>query len=154
MRQHKQVALSLERQHLKHIKSYYRTIAEINLRLGNIHRSIEYKIDKQKYQYATEYVNQYISYTTVWNIKFVYNFENPEVALLQIFHLEYIFEHEPKNSFITERKQLEEQRKQFSEVNPYKEEQIRSRKQEMLNYIKRRSEQSSKIINIQKPEAK
>lgn len=150
MRQHKQVALSLERQHLKHIKSYYRTIAEINLRLGNIHRSIEYKIDKQKYQYATEYVNQYISYTTVWNIKFVYNLENPEVALLQIFHLEYIFEHEPKNSFITERKQLEEQRKQFSEVNPYKEEQIRSRKQEMLNYIKRRSEQSSKIINIQK----
>lgn len=151
MRQNKQVALSLERQHLKHVKSYYRTIAEINLCLGNIHRSIERRIDKQKYQHITEYVNQYISYTNVWNIKFVYNLENPEVALLQFFHLDYIFEHEPENRFREERMLLEEQRKLFAEVNPYKEEHIRSRKQAMLDYIRNHAEQSTKADGTAEP---
>lgn len=120
MKQHKQVALSLERQHLKYVKSYYKTLADINMCLGNIHRSIQPRIDKQKYRYATEYVNQYISYTNVWNIKFVYNLENPEVALLQIFHLDYIFEHEPENRFATERKLLEEQKERFLQSIPIK----------------------------------
>jgi len=152
MKQHKQVALSLERQHLKYVKSYYKTLADINMCLGNIHRSIQPRIDKQKYRYTTEYVNQYISYTNVWNIKFVYNLENPEVALLQIFHLDYIFEHEPENRFATERKLLEEQKERFFTVNPYKAEQIQSRKQEMLDYIKNRSEPSAS--EHEKPEAK
>lgn len=149
MKQDKQVTLSLEQQHIKHVKSYYRTLAEINLCLGNIHRNIERRIQKQKYRYATEYVNQYISYTSVWNIKFVYNLENPEVALLQFFHLDYIFEHEPKNRFKSERLQLEEQRKLFSTVNPFKEEQIQLRKQQMLHFIKERSKKSTKSEKLE-----
>lgn len=141
MKDNKQVAMSLERQHIKYVKHFYRTLAEINLNLATIHKSIERRINKKKYQYATEYVNQYISYTSVWNVKFVYNLENPEVALLQIFHLDYIFEKEPKNHFKKERRLLQEQKEIFAQVNPFKEEQIALRKQAMLEYIEEKSKQ-------------
>lgn len=135
MEQNSELAKILERQHIKHVKHFYRSIAEINLELGSIHRSIEHCIDLEKYQSITEYVNQYISYTTVWNVKFVYNLESPEVALLQIFHLDYIFSHEPKRLFRKERRIFDEQKELFKELKPFKEEHIQLRKQKMLEYI-------------------
>lgn len=147
MKEHKEVAKSLEHQHIKYVKHFYRTLAEINIKLANIHKSIEHRIDKQKYRYATEYVNQFISYTTVWNIKFVYNLENPEVVLLQIFHLDYIFEREAKNQFKLERQQFEEQKKLFSQINPFKEEQMTSRKQKMFDYIAQQEKENPTILH-------
>lgn len=141
MKQNKQVAMSLERQHIKHVKHYYRTLAEINMNLANIHKSIERRVNKKKYQFASDYVNQFISYTSVWNVKFVYNLENPEVALLQIFHLDYIFEQEPNNRFKRERRLFQEQKEIFDQVNPFKEEHIASRKQRMLDYIEEQTKQ-------------
>lgn len=135
MEQNREVAKILERQHIKHVKHFYRSIAEINLELGNIHREIEKFIDKEKYQLITDYVDQYVSYTSVWNVKFVYNLESPEVALLQIFHLDYIFSNEPKNLFRKERNIFIEQKKLFNNLKPFKEEHIQIRKQKMLDYI-------------------
>ncbi len=112
----KYVVKSLEQLHIKHVRHFYRSIAEINLELAKIHKSIEVKIDKQNYRLVTEYINQFISYTSVWNVKFVYNLESPEVAMLQIFHLEYIFEHEPTRRFKRERAALEEQKEKFTSI--------------------------------------
>ncbi len=135
MEQNREVAKILERQHIKHVKHFYRSIAEINLELANIHRAIEHFIDKKKYQSITDYVNQYISYTSVWNVKFVYNLESPEVALLQIFHLDYIFSNEPKIRFKKERNIFIEQKNLFNNLKPFKEEHVQMRKQKMLDYI-------------------
>lgn len=131
----RQVAMSLERQHIKHVRHYYRTIAEINVELAKLHKDIEITINKDKYKFASEFVNQYISYTTIWNVKFVYNLESPEVALLQIFHLEYIFDHEPESSFAKERRLFVEQKELFLKLKPYQDDHIAMRKQNMLQFI-------------------
>ncbi len=144
MKGDRQVAMSLERQHIKHVRHYYRTIAEINVELAKLHKIIEVDINKEKYKFASEYVNQYVSYTSIWNVKFVYNLESPEVALLQIFHLDYIFDHEPENLFIKERKMLLEQKEQFFKLKPYQEEHIELRKQNMLQFI----EEKENPINL------
>ncbi|SOC10852.1 hypothetical protein SAMN05880501_10647 [Ureibacillus xyleni] len=135
MYQNRQVALSLERQHNKKIRHYYRVLADINLELAKLHKNIEVKINKEAYKHITEFVNQYISYTTVWNIKFIYNLESPEVALMQIFHLEYIFRHEPEARFMKERRILQEQKERFDSLKPYTKEHVQLRKQRMVEYL-------------------
>lgn len=102
----KHAAQSMEQQHLKSVRKYYLSIADVNIKLSKIHQQIKPAIDLNKYKHATDYIHQYISYTTVWQLKFVANIESPEVALLQIFHLTYIFEHEPAHLFLKEREEL------------------------------------------------
>ena len=129
------VAKMQERQHTKKSRQVYHTLAELNLSLNAIHKSISHYIDHDKYKYATEYVNQFISYTTIWNLKFIYNLENPEVTLLQIFHLTYIFENEPESKFTKERYELEQINARFTEMNPFKQEKVAERYEKMIQYI-------------------
>ena len=131
----KHVAKSLESQHLKSTRKYYHSIADINLELMKVHRSIERYINKERYAAATSYVNQYISYTTIWNIKFVYNFENPEVVLMQLLHLNYILTNEPKDNFLDERQLVIQQEQKFKKLKPYRDEQIELRIEKMQQYI-------------------
>ncbi|KGR79352.1 hypothetical protein [Ureibacillus manganicus] len=135
MNTQKFVMKSIEQLQLKHVRHFYRSIAEINGELAKIHKSIESKIDKQRYRLVTEYINQFISYTSVWNVKFVYNLESPEVAMLQIFHLEYIFGHEQNELFRCEIASLEQLKEKFLQLNAFKIEHIKQRKQKMLHYI-------------------
>ena len=139
MLSNKHVASSLEKQQLQNVRKYYLSIADINSTLSKVHQSVMPHIDLEKYKYATEYVHQYISYTSVWNLKFVVNLESPEVALLQIFHLNYIFSQEPANCFTQERAILEEKEQYFYSLKPYKEEHIQKRMQTMLSYIEKRN---------------
>ena len=129
------VAKMLERQQTKRTRQIYHALADMNLSLNAIHRAILNHIDQDKYKYATEYVNHFISYTTVWNLKFVYNLENPEVALLQIFHLTYIFDNEPESKFSKERHELVQLKVHFTEMNPFKQEKIAERYEKMIQYI-------------------
>ena len=138
MLSNKHVASSLEKQQLQNVRKYYLSVADINSTLSKVHQSVMPHIDLEKYKYATEYVHQYISYTSVWNLKFVVNLESPEVALLQIFHLNYIFSQEPANCFTQERAILEEKEQYFYSLKPYKEEHIQKRMQTMLSYIEKR----------------
>ncbi|WP_413364463.1 hypothetical protein [Lysinibacillus sp. 3P01SB] len=131
----KHVANSLEKQHLQNVRKYYLSIADINIALSKVHQTILPHIDSKKYQLATDYIHQYISYTSVWNLKFVANLESPEVALLQVFHLNYIFNKEPESRFIQERAILAEQEQRFFDLKPYKTEHVEKRKQKMLDYI-------------------
>ncbi|MEK4228131.1 hypothetical protein [Solibacillus sp. FSL H8-0538] len=131
----KHVARSVERQHLKSARKFYHAMADINLELAKVHRSIERQIDKSHYTAATSFVDQYISYTTIWNMKFVYNLENPEVVLMQILHLDYIFKREEADAFLKERQILAEQHLSFKELKPYKDEQIEARIEKMAQYI-------------------
>ena len=134
----KHAAKMLERQQSRKTRQVYHALAELNLSLNKIHKSIEHYIDRDKYKSATEYVDQFISYTTVWNIKFVYNLENPEVALLQIFHLSYIFDNEHQSNFMKERRELEQLKKQFAKMNPFKQEKVEERYAKMVQFIEKR----------------
>lgn len=131
----KQAAHSMEKQQLKAVRKYYLSISDINMKLSKIHQQIQSQIDLNKYKYATEYIHQYISYTSVWNLKFVLNLESPEVALLQIFHLNYIFQHEPENNFTQQRQELVHVAADFFSLKPYKDDHIERRLQAMLHYI-------------------
>ncbi len=126
---------SLEQLHIKNVRQFYSLIADINEELANLHKSIEHKIEKESYHLVTEYINQFISYTSVWNVKFVSNLENPEVAMLQIFHLDYIFQQESTEHFRCERAELIELKEKFRALEAFKNEHIELRKQKMLKYI-------------------
>lgn len=129
------VAKSVERQHLKSVRNHLLQVIDINTVLREIHYQIAPHIDKEQYEAATTYVNQYISHTHIWHIKFVCNLEDPEVALMQIFHLQYIFEQEQANHFMQQREQLEEQTKKFRTITLFSNQHIESRRQKMKRYI-------------------
>ena len=129
------IAKSLERQHLKSARKYSLIITDINVALTKIHHQIKDQIEHSKYEAVTAFAEQYIAHTSIWQIKFVCNFENPEVVLMQIFHLDYIFKNEPADHFPTERELLNEQWQKFLEIMLYTDEQLQQRKQKMLHYI-------------------
>ncbi|CAM5211257.1 putative protein OS=Ureibacillus acetophenoni OX=614649 GN=SAMN05877842_11217 PE=4 SV=1 [Ureibacillus acetophenoni] len=122
---------SIEQIHIKHVRHFYRSIAAINIALAEIHKKLEDQVNKQSYRLVTEYINQFISYTSVWNVKFAYNLESPEVAMLQIFHLDYILEQESPSRFICERSAFEELKEKFFQLDAFKIEHIQLRKQKI-----------------------
>ena len=125
----------VEKEHLKGVRRYYISIAEINLALSKIHKSILPNINVSNYEKATSYIHQYISHTTVWNLKFVMNLESPEVALLQVFHLEHIFLQEPVDLFIKERAIFAKQREIFLALKPFKKDHMERRHKAMTDFI-------------------
>lgn len=121
-------------------RNFLAVMKEINTELAQVHKSLEKKIDKTVYKSATLYVDKYISYTSVWNIKFKYNIESPEVALLQCLHLIYILDQESDNQLYEERRILKEMYELFMQYKPYTEEQIKNRKEKMINFIQSQSQ--------------
>lgn len=130
------VAKSLEQQHLRSTKKYHLAIADINSELIKVHKLLERCINKSDYEAVTAYTNQYISYTTIWNIKFVYNLENPEVVLMQLMHLNYILQYEKSDQLEPLRLAVAQQQENFYHLRPYKEEQIKIRLEKMLEFIR------------------
>lgn len=130
-----QSANALNSQKSRTAKKYTLAIADINTELIKIHKILERCIKRSDYQAATAYVDQYISYTTVWNIKFVYNLENPEVTLMQLLHLNYILQQEQAEQLEPLRRAVTEQQAKFHELQPYRDEQIALRKEKMLSFI-------------------
>lgn len=128
-------AKSVEQQHLRSTRKYYHAIADINVDLIKVHRVLERCITKEDYTAITAYVDQYISYTNIWNIKFVYNMENPEVVLMQLLHLNYILEQEQAEQLAPLREIVLAQQQKFNDLQPYKEEQIIVRKEKMHQFI-------------------
>lgn len=137
------VTKSVERQHLKSARKYSLQVIDINTALTNIHNQISTKVDHSKYEAVTEYVNQYVVHTNIWKIKFVSNLENPEVVLMQIFHLNYILLHEPADQFISERAIIENQWLKFKGITLYSDEHIRLRERKMLNFIAQYKKEST-----------
>ena len=131
----KYVAKSMERQHLKAVRKHSLQIVDINLALKDLHHQIAPHIDETKYEAITSYVNQYISHTHIWNLKFACNLEDPEVALMQLFHLKYILEHEDITSHTTARTTLEQQRLKFRNITLYSDAHIQMRQEKMRHYV-------------------
>ena len=116
-------------------RSIHKVMQEVNTELARVHKTIKESINHEQYIHATNFVEQYISYTSLWNMKFSYNLESPEVALVQLLHLDYIFKHELPTAFTKEREAFDKMHQLFHEYTPYSDELIEKRKQKMLNYI-------------------
>ena len=116
-------------------RSIHKVMQEVNTELASVHKAIKKEINYEQYIYATNFVEQYISYTSLWNLKFSYNMESPEVALVQLLHLDYIFKHELPTAFTKEREAFDKMHQLFHEYTPYSDELIEKRKQKMLDYI-------------------
>lgn len=129
------VTKSMERQHLKSVRKLSLQIVDINTALKDAHLQLAPYIDEMKYEAATTYVNQYISHTHIWNIKFVCNLEDPEVALMQLFHLKHILDNEPAELYQDIRDILAEQRQRFMSITLYSDEHIQMRRAKMNDYM-------------------
>ena len=129
------IAKSMERQHLKSVRKLSLQLVDINTALKDVHQQLARYIDEEKYEAATAYVNQYISHTHIWNIKFVCNLEDPEVALMQLFHLHYILSQEPAELYEELRAIVAEQKEKFMAITLYTPEHINNRHQKMLQFI-------------------
>ena len=116
-------------------RSVHKVMQEVNTELAIVHKTIKESINLEQYIHATNFVEQYISYTSLWNLKFSYNLESPEVALLQLLHLDYIFKYELPTTFTKEREVFDKMQQLFHEYKPYSNELIEKRKQKMLDYI-------------------
>lgn len=116
-------------------RALHRVMIEINSTLAAIHKQLPLKVDVERYKSATEYVSQFISYTSIWNVKFTYNLESPEVALMQILHLEYIFAHEHDVDLSKERAAVKDMSQLFFLYTPYSDALIEIRKSRFLKYI-------------------
>lgn len=117
-------------------RSVHRVMTEINTILGNIHKKLPTRINIDGYTLATQYVSQFIPYTTIWNIKFTYNFESPEVALMQILHLEYILSNESDVLFEKDKEILKEMTQLFMKYSPYSEKLFELRKRHFLDFVR------------------
>lgn len=129
------VAKSLEHQHLKTVRKHLLQIIDINTALRDLHNQMAPHINKEEYEAITAYVNQYISYTHIWQMKFVCNLEDPEVALLQIFHLYYILERQQADKFMKEREILKEQNEKFLSITLFSDSHIEERYKKMVQFI-------------------
>ena len=116
-------------------RSTHKVMQEVNTELSRVHKAIKNAINHDHYVHATNFVEQYISYTSLWNLKFSYNMESPEVAFLQLLHLDYIFNQELPTTFTKEREIFNTMHRIFHEHSPYSDEMIERRKQKMLDYI-------------------
>lgn len=130
----KHAAKSFEQQHLQRVRKSTHAIIDINIALGDVHRTLHKHIDITPFEPATTYVDQFVSYTTVWNLKFVYNLESPEVAMLQLFHLRYILKHFPEEQFTAERAIVEENFTKFNEVKPFTDDNVANRFEKFLSF--------------------
>lgn len=127
MYNNKFAAKSFEQQHLQRVRKSAHAIIDINIAIGDIHRMFANTIDVTPFEKATAYVNKYVSYTNIWNMKFVYNLESPEIAMLQLFHVQYILDHFPETAFVKEREIVEENIMRFRNTKPFSDESVAER---------------------------
>ena len=135
MNTNKYAAKSYEQQHLQRVRKFTHATVDMNIALGDAHRVLAKQIDITAFEKATEYVDQYVSYTTIWNMKFVYNLESPEIAMLQLFHIEYVLAHLPEDKFLQERAIVADQHEKFVAFKPFTDEVVKARFEKFMEFV-------------------
>ena len=71
-------------------KAQQTKIENFNEEAALLHKKLRPLIDEQALQHVSAYVNQYISHTDIWTMKFKTNMQNAEVATMQMLHLTFV----------------------------------------------------------------
>lgn len=103
-------------------KEYYAKIEKFNEEAASLHKKLKpYATDALTP--VTQYVNDYISYTNIWQLKFQTNMQNAEVATMQMLHLTCLIAPLPK-TFTREWKKFYELQQMFPTLSDFSEQQF------------------------------
>ena len=131
----KHLARTLEQQHKRSIRGLFLKIQELNNKCTLLRKRLEPHIDMTVYENAIDYVNEFISHTTILNLKFITNTQNLEVLVLHTLLLSYVLENEDPRSFEYEQKLLHEYIQEIFDLNEHAKTLFMNHQEKMLYYI-------------------
>lgn len=131
----KHLVRTLEQQHKRTVKGLFLKIQDLNNECTILMKRIDEYIDLSQYKDAIDYVNQYVTHTSILNLKFITNTQNLEVVVLHAILLEYILSNETTKSFGYEKQLLEGYIEEILTLNDHAPTLFSNHKEKMLQYI-------------------
>lgn len=131
----KHLARTLEQQHKRSVRGLFLKIQDLNNKCTSLRKRIEPHIDILLYQSVIDYVNEFVSHTTILNLKFITNTQNLEVVVLHALLLSYVLENEDPHSFEYEQKLLHEYIQEIFKLNEHAKTLFINHQEKMLYYI-------------------
>ncbi|WP_341301427.1 hypothetical protein MHB44_02365 [Lysinibacillus sp. FSL H8-0500] len=136
----KHLARILEHQHKRSVRGLFLKMEEMNNNCTQLRKRLEPHIDFTQYQHAINYVNQFVSHTTILHLKFITNTQNLEVVVLHALLLDYMLETENKTSFEYENKLLQGYLQEIYTLNDHAKTLFTNHREKMLSYIEQHAE--------------
>ncbi|WP_409367730.1 hypothetical protein [Lysinibacillus sp. 38-6] len=131
----KHLARTLEQQHKRSVRGLFLKIQDLNNECVLLRKRLEQHIDLEQYKDAIAYVDQFVSYTSILNLKFVTNTQNLEVVVLHALLLEYMMEQESATTFDYELNLLHDYMQEILALNDHASTLFANHKEKMLRYI-------------------
>lgn len=130
----KHLVRTLEQQHKRSVRGLFLKIQNLNNECTILMKRLGKNIDLTAYKEAIDYVDQYVTHTSILNLKFTTNLQNLEVVVLHAILLEYILSKEPK-SFNYEKQLLEGFIEEMLALNDHAPTLFANHKEKMYQYI-------------------
>ncbi|MGE7676330.1 hypothetical protein ACQKMV_22670 [Lysinibacillus sp. NPDC094403] len=131
----KHLANTLEQQHKRSVKGLFLKIQDLNNDCTSLRKRLEPNIDLALYKNAIDYVNQFVSHTSILNLKFVTNTQNLEVVVLHALLLGRILENEDSPSYEYEHKLLQGYIHEIFALNDHAKILYTNHQEKMLHYM-------------------
>ncbi|MFJ7668671.1 hypothetical protein ACIQXI_16350 [Lysinibacillus sp. NPDC097195] len=135
----KHLARTLEQQHKRSVRGLFLKIQDLNNDCLLLRKRLEQHIDLTQYKDAIDYVDQFVSYTSILNLKFVTNTQNLEVVVLHALLLEYIIEQQSASTFDYELNLLHDYMQEILALNEHASTLFSNHKEKMLRYIEKQN---------------
>lgn len=131
----KHLARTLEQQHKRSVRGLFLKIQDLNNDCTLLRKRLEPHIDLTVYTNAIDYVNQFVSHTTILNLKFITNTQNLEVVVLHSLLLAHIIENEDAHSFKHEHTLLQGYIHEIFALNDHAKTLYTNHQEKMLHYM-------------------
>ncbi|MEQ6357456.1 hypothetical protein ABNX05_22895 [Lysinibacillus sp. M3] len=131
----KDLARTLEQQHKRSVRGLFLKIQDLNNNCTLLRKRLEPHIDLAVYKHAIDYVNQFVSHTTILNLKFITNTQNLEVVVLHTLLLTHIVESEDSHTFEYEHKLLQGYIHEIFALNDHAKALYTNHQEKMLHYM-------------------
>ncbi|MGE7947451.1 hypothetical protein [Lysinibacillus sp. NPDC093688] len=131
----KDLARTLEQQHKRSVRGLFLKFQDLNNNCTLLRKRLEPHIDLAVYKHAIDYVNQFVSHTTILNLKFITNTQNLEVVVLHTLLLAHIVENEDSYTFEYEQKLLQGYIHEIFALNDHAKALYTNHQEKMLHYI-------------------
>ncbi|MGE7917146.1 hypothetical protein [Lysinibacillus xylanilyticus] len=131
----KHLARTLEQQHKRSVRGLFLKIQDLNDDCTLLRKRLEPHIDLTVYKNAIDYVNQFVSHTTILNLKFITNTQNLEVVVLHSLLLVHIIENEDAHSFKYEHTLLQGYIHEIFALNDHAKTLYTNHQEKMLHYM-------------------
>lgn len=131
----KHLARTLEQQHKRSVRGLFLKIQDLNNECLLLRKRLEQHIDLAHYNDAVAYVDQFVSYTSILNLKFVTNTQNLEVVVLHALLLEHIIANETAHSLEYESNLLQGYIQEIFALNDHAATLFSNHKEKLLRYI-------------------